>query len=105
MIPFDKYYDVTFDTSDGAHIGKVLHEILEWAMDHKCVDTAAAKNDELCDVVFARLDTHIIIATLRYTFIIRTYLECWDDKVDEAERIIMTRGLDPVKILRGLKRF
>jgi hypothetical protein len=103
---FDKYYDVTFDERDGS-VHLAIREVLEWSMSGRPRDEQilSQKNDDLCDVVFDRLDTTLIIAILRTTFIIREVLGCWFDKVDEADAILTKRGLISKHILRGLKRF
>lgn len=102
---FDKYYDVTFGVNDGAALGKAMQEVIMWANTFKSVDDLTVKNDLLCDAVLDRLDTHLIITTLRSTFCIRQFIGCWIDKVDEADVILVKRGLDSRRLLCGLKRF
>lgn len=102
---FDKYYDVIFDSTHPVYVA--IREITEWSMTGRPnnEDILISKNEDLCDVELDRLDTHIIVTILRSTFIFRELLECWADKVDEAEVILTKRGLPANKILRGLKRF
>lgn len=99
---FEKYYDVVYDMHSDQYLGTAMREVIIWA--HTIGADVDQLNNDLCDAVFNRLDTHLIVTTLRSTYMIRQHLECWNDKVNEAELILTSRGLDAYRLLSGLRK-
>jgi hypothetical protein len=102
---FEQYYDVVYGIDSGVSVSQAMKEIIRWSMQDRTIEGVIAKNPDLEGADLSRLDTHLIIAILRSTYIIHNYLACWEAKVDEAELVLIGRSLNPRQLLRGLKRF
>lgn len=59
-------------------------------------------SDDLLSLELTNLPDAILIALLRCTFSIKNQIPCWRSLLDQVEQILITRGSDCKKLLRGL---
>lgn len=101
---YDQAYDM--DTPEGCKLRHdAVYIIVEWSWTVRKPSDCLLMNDVLCDTELDRLDAWLIVAALRSTYRYRQFIECWNDKLDEAIVIINRRGLKATHLLRGLKEF
>lgn len=62
-------------------------------------------SDQLERFDLRKLPDVVLVALLRNTFSIRSWISCWNNLLDQTEEILQERKREPRSMLRGLKRY
>ena len=104
-IALSNWVTTVLDLSEKGQEELALKKITLSTMEFKVSKEFSKLSSDLVSFNLKHLPDVILIGLVRNTFSIRSQLSCWNNLIDQIERILVERNRDPRRLLRGLKSY